>query len=472
MTIYLWLGLLLTETAGTMRSAILQPDVPTHMFPAKKATENSKAQPGKPTSKSTSKRTSSKAKTGSKRRASETGFDEFGDASIDDADLVLAENGGFENIDDFDDEARPNSKAPRKKQKVSNTQDVETASQEPRQLENGKWACNHNCKDKKNCKHLCCREGLDKPRKPSKPRTGRKERDTSADPKQTQLSMPVSKGAKAPAATQSPQTERSMPAPQRNPPKGPEMYNLNTLHNNVKSNTQSIPLLSASSSRTYKASSPVVLPHRPAQSRTKNSEAARRAAQSVYSDEFDDIDDMSLFDEPAAPVAPTRPSPPPQPESDLFETDFGDMLDDFPPAAKDDPLIRIPAKPQDDQAKAFPSHDFDDDIIMLSAEQHLGDSRKPDPGSIRQSAGKPAAPFLETSSDSAAFDLGFTKNQAHSSTIANKAIGNVSAVSKGHEPPHDNTVNRDVVEERPTSSDSATKFFMEELGTDLFNYVG
>ena len=28
------------------------------------------------------------------------------------------------------------------------------------------------------------------------------------------------------------------------------------------------------------------------------------------------------------------------------------------------------------------------------------------------------------------------------------------------------------VEERPASSDSATRHFMEELGADLFNYVG
>jgi hypothetical protein len=462
----------LTEVAGTTRSAILQPDVPTRMFPAKKTTEDSKAQPGKSTSKSTSKKTSSKTKSGSKRRASETGFDEFGDAGIDDADLALAENGGFENIDDYDDEARPNSKAPRKKQKVSNTQDFETVSQEPHQLENGKWACNHNCKDKNNCKHLCCREGLDKKPKPSKAKTSKKEPDTSADPKQTQLSMQVSKRVKATATTQSPQTERSVPAPQRNPPKGPEMHNLNTLHNNVKPNTQSIPRLSDSSSWTYKASSSVVLPHRPAQSRSKTSEAARRAAQSVYSDEFGDIDDMSLFDKPAAAVAHTRPSPPPQPESDLFETDFDDMLDDFPSADKDDAPLRVPATTHDEQAKTFSSHDFDDDIITLSAGQNSSDARKPDPGNVRQVAGKPAKPFLETFSDSAAFDLGFTKNQAHSSTIANKAIGNVSVVSMGHEPPHDIAVNRDVVEERPTSSDSATKVFMEEFGTDLFNYVG
>ena len=30
------------------------------------------------------------------------------------------------------------------------------------QLANGRWACSHRCKDKTKCKHLCCREGLEK----------------------------------------------------------------------------------------------------------------------------------------------------------------------------------------------------------------------------------------------------------------------------------------------------------------------
>lgn len=38
----------------------------------------------------------------------------------------------------------------------------------PTQLDNGKWACNHKCKDKSACKHLCCREGVDKAPKPPK----------------------------------------------------------------------------------------------------------------------------------------------------------------------------------------------------------------------------------------------------------------------------------------------------------------
>ncbi|KAL9582942.1 MAG: hypothetical protein Q9212_003008 [Teloschistes hypoglaucus] len=38
----------------------------------------------------------------------------------------------------------------------------------PTQLSNGKWDCNHKCKDKTSCKHLCCHEGVDKPPKPPK----------------------------------------------------------------------------------------------------------------------------------------------------------------------------------------------------------------------------------------------------------------------------------------------------------------
>ncbi|KAG8954197.1 Sec63 [Tulasnella sp. 424] len=39
------------------------------------------------------------------------------------------------------------------------------------QLPNGRFACSHTCKDKQNCRHLCCREGLVKPPKSSKSTT-------------------------------------------------------------------------------------------------------------------------------------------------------------------------------------------------------------------------------------------------------------------------------------------------------------
>ena len=249
-----------------MRSAILQPYVPSHVFPTSKTTESINAQPGQPVS----KRTASKSKTGSKRRASETGFDEFDDAGIDDADLALAETGGFASIDDFDDKLRPDAGTSRKKQKLTSIErDEETTAHEPRQLANGKWACNHNCKDKTSCKHLCCREGLDKKPKPAKAKTSKKEGEKSVDPKQTQLNLSVSKKARTTAATQLPQSQRSVPAPDRNSPRGPETQKLNALHNNAKSSTQPVPLLSTVSSRTRSPGPPVALP-RPDQPRLKS----------------------------------------------------------------------------------------------------------------------------------------------------------------------------------------------------------
>lgn len=46
-------------------------------------------------------------------------------------------------------------------------------------LPNGKYSCNHPCKDKNKCKHLCCREGLDHPPNESKKR--KKVSDTITD---------------------------------------------------------------------------------------------------------------------------------------------------------------------------------------------------------------------------------------------------------------------------------------------------
>jgi len=413
------LELLLTTTAGTMRSAIFQPDVPPHVFPTSKITESSNAQSGKPVS----KRTSSKSKPGSKRRASETGFDEFDDAEIDDADLALAENGGFENIDDFDDEPRPNAGTSRKKQRISTAHNDETATHEPRQLANGKWACNHNCKDKTSCKHLCCREGLDKKPKPSKAKTSKKEAENSADPKQTQLSLSVSKKAKTSAATQQSQSQQTAPAP----PRGPEMQRLNALHNNAKSNTQPVPLLNTASSTRKSSDHPVALP-RPGQPWSRTTEAVRRAAQNVYSDDFGDIDDMSfdeptahhpstqldefgdisdmpLFDESTAHLPSTHLSPPQETASDLFATDFGDMLDEFPPVNKDNFASREKATDQDEHKNDSSLHGVDEDML-LPLGQALNEACQPDPSNAQQGTGGFAATFLEVSDESAIFELG------------------------------------------------------------------
>lgn len=83
--------------------------------------------------------------------------------------------------------SRNTSKGPNQ----SNNQIVETVGAV--RLENGRWACNHRCKDKttyyndpkskgkqliaSRCKHLCCREGLEKPPKANKKRPGDDDKD-------------------------------------------------------------------------------------------------------------------------------------------------------------------------------------------------------------------------------------------------------------------------------------------------------
>ncbi|KAL8699695.1 MAG: hypothetical protein Q9201_005857 [Fulgogasparrea decipioides] len=54
------------------------------------------------------------------------------------------------------------------KTKAAKTKVVLDQEWTPTQLESGKWECNHKCKNKKACKHLCCHEGIDKPPKAPK----------------------------------------------------------------------------------------------------------------------------------------------------------------------------------------------------------------------------------------------------------------------------------------------------------------
>lgn len=149
----------------------MKPQVATAMFPAPKPLEADDI----PQRSNTSKRRAEPSKPVRKRSNTS---DEFGDDDIDDEALVRATCGDlqFEHIDNF---ANPmdaitrkntakNKAAPKAKNqtRISNIS-AEDDEQEPVQLSNGKWACKHPCKDKNACKHLCCKEGMDKP--PKKP---------------------------------------------------------------------------------------------------------------------------------------------------------------------------------------------------------------------------------------------------------------------------------------------------------------
>jgi hypothetical protein len=151
------------DIAGTSRYAELKPNLPALSFPQLRQTSEN--------SNENESRDVSNRRIGGPIRSSS----QFEDDDIDDSDLLAAaQEAEFTPIDVYENQASPDhSNHPSKKDKSNAPRSkVQTTSQaeprEPVQLENGKWACSHSCKDKTKCKHLCCREGLDKPPKTRK----------------------------------------------------------------------------------------------------------------------------------------------------------------------------------------------------------------------------------------------------------------------------------------------------------------
>lgn len=151
----------------------MKPQIASSLFPATR-TELKAASPkkAKPTSNTSKRRSESTAPV---RKSS----DEFYDDGLDDDDLfdVPLRDLEFDHIENY---ANPNNEVTRrntvKNAAVSSRNEParkksaeENDGDEPKQLKNGKWACNHKCKDRTACKHMCCREGLDKPPAPKKP---------------------------------------------------------------------------------------------------------------------------------------------------------------------------------------------------------------------------------------------------------------------------------------------------------------
>lgn len=109
-------------------------------------------------------------------RKTSTASDEFGDADVDDEALVKAVGGGldFEHIDDFAEPMDPVHRNNVSKNMLINEKGsmkgavavaTEVEDSAPVQLPNGRWSCNHKCKDKEACKHYCCKHGMDRPPK-------------------------------------------------------------------------------------------------------------------------------------------------------------------------------------------------------------------------------------------------------------------------------------------------------------------
>ncbi|KAF9635216.1 hypothetical protein BFW01_g6111 [Lasiodiplodia theobromae] len=157
------------EVAGTVKYASLQPEIPAHLQAHLKMNISKR-------------RMESAVQQSQPSRSSNN--DEFGDGGIDDSDLEEACNTDeFVDIDKLPVPDSMNStigSRPSLKTTIKNTTGTGRTEQvvdgrteargnpAPKKLDNGKWACNHKCKNKQQCKHICCKEGLDKAPKPAK----------------------------------------------------------------------------------------------------------------------------------------------------------------------------------------------------------------------------------------------------------------------------------------------------------------
>ncbi|KAH9816362.1 ATP-dependent DNA helicase MER3 [Teratosphaeria destructans] len=222
------------EIAGTARHAVLQPDIPASAFPPPKTAEQ---------------KTTQRHVLTSKRRASagkscEAGHDEFGDADLNDDDFAAAEAAGFVDIDDLDDAG---DTPPKKKQKTTGSTATPGSVWEPRQLSNGKWACNHLCSDKNKCKHLCCRQGLDKKPRPPKSREAKQAtKESGSDPKQTQLTMGSRKAVTSGRMVDLP-AKQELPVTQRPAMQSKGTRKLADLYSNIETNTSRAQTIAAGS---------------------------------------------------------------------------------------------------------------------------------------------------------------------------------------------------------------------------------
>jgi Sec63 Brl domain len=160
---YILCHVMCDEIAGTCRSAELKPNLPASLFPTSAGQKEVEAE----NIVHHGLTRGSIPAVGRKRQRS----DDFDDSGLDDGDLLAAETIEIMDIDNFDAEVASlatKGKSNTKKLGSFKKQRGEESGGEPTQLKNGKWACNHKCKEKAKCKHLCCKEGLDKPPKPAK----------------------------------------------------------------------------------------------------------------------------------------------------------------------------------------------------------------------------------------------------------------------------------------------------------------
>lgn len=486
------------EIAGTARHANLKPKIPAIAFPPPKIAEDTNRQ----------RSTATNAPNIAKRRTSgdrDDESDEFGDAGLDDADLAQAETDAFVDIDEFDDGKQLTRGPPKKKHKTHASKQADAAWQ-PIQLASGKWACNHACKDKTQCKHLCCREGLDKKPKPPKAAPPQTSAERPTDPKQTQLGVSASSSLSTPSSTAMAKSiEQPAITKARKNTAALEVRNLDKLHNSIHNKTSKMPVIGRDNTSKVTQSR-----QQPLSFLTPAATAKNDVASSDYGgDPFDSLDLPSRGDlsrtQAASRLSPTRDLPGVSNKDD-------EMLDILFGVDEGDELSQLFGRSNGNGYVDFGTH-TNGDAPSLRKESgrrvELGDKISHCPTSTKHAAeattkatGEGTHLFVGYSTDSAANDLGLSRSQ----TKENVAVDGISAANSSkffpcsawnapkstplaqrHEdeerflqalPADDFTVSindegnglgRKSVENKPSSPDSLKKWVMEEFGTEQFN---
>jgi ATP-dependent DNA helicase HFM1/MER3 len=196
----------------------VKPQIAPSTFPA-----NSPPETETPHQSNMSKRRTDTLKAG--RRPSTTS-DDFGDDDLDDDTLAKAAlcDLDFDHIENYanplDDMTRKNTsknKAIKEKSTAKNKSvlrpldaNADDDSLEPVQLANGKWACNHACKDRNACKHMCCKNGMDKP---PKKKTTAKDVPSGEERSQPQQKASIQRGKETQTKLQLTTSKRKSSAP-------------------------------------------------------------------------------------------------------------------------------------------------------------------------------------------------------------------------------------------------------------------
>lgn len=485
------------EIAGTMRHAVLKPDIPGTAFPPPKTAEEMNQQRGLTAhAPNVSKRRSS---AGQARLVPGHESDEFGD----DADLALAETVGFVDIDDLDDTARTAStskQATRTAPRTTQTRD----DWEPRQLPNGKWACNHACKDKSSCKHLCCREGLDKQPKPPKLKESKKLAQTSSDTRQTQLSVSVTKKSSVPDDSSNSADRSAFPASHKTN-ESREVRDLNRLHHSIKTHTPKLPTLGNSQRPNDRIAD--------GQAHLSFLEVAQPAEEERASTDYG-MDALDSHDLPSASefmdtLMSSRMSPPHEssvPQFDEVEGMFGLYKESWvsqPTEGNEDGRVEQFSFADDTATEEQGTWHLDDedgempDMLDLAPPPTLksrdnlqhgykgrslfvtqnSDSATVHDGSALQPGEKRASNVPNGITTGSNKLLPANKKQKLSSHTAH---GQMPELERTMQPIMDHAFSEEVagdayvaaVDEQPASSDDLKKWFEAEFGTEHFNYVG